>query len=220
MIEEDERANRRASWRKAARAAPKTRRPNRAGGARSSSRALTAGARPPSVPPPVASSSSRLPPSIAASLWTFAAGLVRLRSRRLCCRASRLKTFTPWIFHDFKQPSIPPGSGAKPSTPRRRRPRARRSRPRSICLTGEISVLPKKAAACGMSTNGSRRRFCSPFALNDLAPIAGGPGGARWWDKVPSKFAGWGASRFARRDSAPCRARWCAIPRTLRLGPY
>src|SRR5690606_15061367 len=26
------------------------------------------------------------------------------------------------------------------------------------------------------------------FRLNDMAPIAGGPGGAHWWDKVPSKF--------------------------------
>ena len=30
------------------------------------------------------------------------------------------------------------------------------------------------------------------FRLNDMAPISGGPGGASWWDKVPSKFAGWG----------------------------
>ena len=26
------------------------------------------------------------------------------------------------------------------------------------------------------------------------ADFAGGPGGASWWDKVPSKFAGWGAA--------------------------
>src|SRR3546814_461302 len=26
--------------------------------------------------------------------------------------------------------------------------------------------------------------------------IEGGPGGATWWDKVPSKFAGWGEDRF------------------------
>src|SRR3546814_12624338 len=26
--------------------------------------------------------------------------------------------------------------------------------------------------------------------------IEGGPGGATWWDKVPSKFAGWGANHF------------------------
>jgi 2,3,4,5-tetrahydropyridine-2,6-dicarboxylate N-succinyltransferase len=34
------------------------------------------------------------------------------------------------------------------------------------------------------------------FRLNPMAPISGGPGGAMWWDKVPSKFAGWGSNRF------------------------
>jgi 2,3,4,5-tetrahydropyridine-2-carboxylate N-succinyltransferase len=34
------------------------------------------------------------------------------------------------------------------------------------------------------------------FRLNDMAAISGGPGGANWWDKVPSKFAGWGENRF------------------------
>jgi len=34
------------------------------------------------------------------------------------------------------------------------------------------------------------------FRLNDMAPITGGPGGATWWDKVPSKFAGWGDNQW------------------------
>ncbi len=34
------------------------------------------------------------------------------------------------------------------------------------------------------------------FRLNDMAPIDGGPGGAQWWDKVPSKFEGWGENRW------------------------
>ena len=34
------------------------------------------------------------------------------------------------------------------------------------------------------------------FRLNNMNMIAGGPGGASWWDKVPSKFAGWGATEF------------------------
>jgi 2,3,4,5-tetrahydropyridine-2-carboxylate N-succinyltransferase len=38
------------------------------------------------------------------------------------------------------------------------------------------------------------------FRLNDMELIAGGPGGgnsaAYWWDKVPSKFAGWGEAEF------------------------
>src|SRR3546814_12754355 len=29
-----------------------------------------------------------------------------------------------------------------------------------------------------------------------MASVEGGPGGATWWDKVPSKFAGWGENRF------------------------
>jgi len=35
------------------------------------------------------------------------------------------------------------------------------------------------------------------FRLNPMEAIAGGPGGAHWWDKVPSKFAGWGEKDFA-----------------------
>jgi 2,3,4,5-tetrahydropyridine-2-carboxylate N-succinyltransferase len=34
------------------------------------------------------------------------------------------------------------------------------------------------------------------FRLNDMGPIGGGPAGANWWDKVPSKFDGWGENRF------------------------
>src|SRR3954454_6911575 len=34
------------------------------------------------------------------------------------------------------------------------------------------------------------------FRLTDMGPIAGGPAGGNWWDKVPSKFEGWGENRF------------------------
>ena len=34
------------------------------------------------------------------------------------------------------------------------------------------------------------------FRLAPMEIIAGGPGGAAWWDKVPSKFDGWGAGDF------------------------
>jgi 2,3,4,5-tetrahydropyridine-2-carboxylate N-succinyltransferase len=34
------------------------------------------------------------------------------------------------------------------------------------------------------------------FRLNDNTLIEGGPGQATWWDKVPSKFAGWGKKSF------------------------
>ena len=35
------------------------------------------------------------------------------------------------------------------------------------------------------------------FRLADSAPVSGGPDGAPWYDKVPSKFEGWDAARFA-----------------------
>jgi len=34
------------------------------------------------------------------------------------------------------------------------------------------------------------------FRLNDMSTIEGAPGGASWWDKVPSKFAGMTAASF------------------------
>ncbi|WP_068311836.1 2,3,4,5-tetrahydropyridine-2,6-dicarboxylate N-succinyltransferase [Polycladidibacter hongkongensis] len=34
------------------------------------------------------------------------------------------------------------------------------------------------------------------FRLNPMEIIKGGPDGATWWDKVPSKFLGWGAEEF------------------------
>ena len=34
------------------------------------------------------------------------------------------------------------------------------------------------------------------FRLSPMEAIPGAPGGAHWWDKVPSKFAGWGEREF------------------------
>src|ERR1700760_5104778 len=34
------------------------------------------------------------------------------------------------------------------------------------------------------------------FRLNDMKVIEGAPGGAHWWDKVDSKFKGWGENHF------------------------
>ncbi|MDX2144919.1 MAG: 2,3,4,5-tetrahydropyridine-2,6-dicarboxylate N-succinyltransferase [Rhodospirillaceae bacterium] len=34
------------------------------------------------------------------------------------------------------------------------------------------------------------------FRLNDNTMMSGAPAGASWWDKVPSKFAGWGQGHF------------------------
>ena len=54
------------------------------------------------------------------------------------------------------------------------------------------------------------------FRLNDMRIIGGGPGAAVWWDKVPSKFEGWGENRFGPRASAPCRTASSAAAPTSR----
>ncbi len=34
------------------------------------------------------------------------------------------------------------------------------------------------------------------FRLNDMQVVKGGPDNSTWWDKVPSKFEGWGENQF------------------------
>jgi 2,3,4,5-tetrahydropyridine-2-carboxylate N-succinyltransferase len=55
------------------------------------------------------------------------------------------------------------------------------------------------------------------FRLNDSAPVPGGPGGASWYDKVPSKFEGWGDNMFR---SAGFRAvPNCVVRRSAFIAP-
>ena len=69
------------------------------------------------------------------------------------------------------------------------------------------------------------------FRLNDMAPISGGPDGATWWDKVPSKFNGWGEAEWkanAFRAVPGCVVRHSAyiapsvvvMPSFVNLGAY
>ncbi len=69
---------------------------------------------------------------------------------------------------------------------------------RAIALldSGEARVAEK--GADGWTVNQwLKKAVLLSFRLNPMEPIPGGPGGAMWWDKVPSKFAGWDAARFA-----------------------
>jgi 2,3,4,5-tetrahydropyridine-2-carboxylate N-succinyltransferase len=56
---------------------------------------------------------------------------------------------------------------------------------------GEARVAEKKDGAWVVN-EWLKKAVLLSFRLNDMTPISGGPGGASWWDKVPSKFAGWG----------------------------
>ena len=55
------------------------------------------------------------------------------------------------------------------------------------------------------------------FRLNPMGLISGGPGGSGWWDKVPSKFDGWGPAEF---EAAGFRAvPNCVVRRSAYIAP-
>ena len=60
---------------------------------------------------------------------------------------------------------------------------------------GEARVAEKQDGAWVVN-EWLKKAVLLSFRLNDMTPIGGGPGGATWWDKVPSKFAGWGEAEF------------------------
>ena len=55
------------------------------------------------------------------------------------------------------------------------------------------------------------------FRLNDMGMIEGGPGGAHWFDKVPSKFKGWDDAKF--RDSGIRAVPNCVARRGAYIAP-
>lgn len=69
------------------------------------------------------------------------------------------------------------------------------------------------------------------FRLHDLETIPGGPGGGVWFDKVPSKFAGWDSAKFKEagfravpgaivRHSAHIAPGVVLLPSFVNLGAY
>ncbi|RIA35501.1 2,3,4,5-tetrahydropyridine-2,6-dicarboxylate N-succinyltransferase [Hephaestia caeni] len=62
--------------------------------------------------------------------------------------------------------------------------------------TGAARVAEPDGAGGWRVNQWLKKAVLLSFRLNDMTEIAGGPGGANWWDKVPSKFSGWAANEF------------------------
>jgi 2,3,4,5-tetrahydropyridine-2-carboxylate N-succinyltransferase len=62
--------------------------------------------------------------------------------------------------------------------------------------TGKSRVAERGADGQWAVNQWLKKAVLLSFRLNDMTTIAGGPGKATWWDKVPSKFEGWGDNRF------------------------
>ena len=61
--------------------------------------------------------------------------------------------------------------------------------------SGQVRVAEKSAGGWRVN-QWLKKAVLLSFRLNDMAPLTGGPGGANWFDKVPSKFQGWDEARF------------------------
>jgi len=62
--------------------------------------------------------------------------------------------------------------------------------------SGQARVAERQADGWWQVNQWLKKAVLLSFRLNDMTAIAGGPGNASWWDKVPSKFEGWGDNRF------------------------
>ena len=62
--------------------------------------------------------------------------------------------------------------------------------------SGTLRVAEKAADGSWQVHQWLKKAVLLMFRLNDMEQVEGGPGGTTWWDKVPSKFSGWGENRF------------------------
>ena len=66
----------------------------------------------------------------------------------------------------------------------------------SLLDSGEARVATKEANGDWTVHQWLKKAVLLSFRLNANGVVAGSPGGGAWWDKVPSKFEGWGAKEF------------------------
>ena len=83
--------------------------------------------------------------------------------------------------------------------------------------SGRARVAEKQADGRWHVNQWLKKAVLLSFRLNDMSVIAGGPGQAAWWDKVPSKFDGWRDTDFR---SAGFRAvPGCVVRRSAYVAP-
>jgi len=96
---------------------------------------------------------------------------------------------------------------------------------------GEARVAERGGNGAWSVNQWLKKAVLLSFRLNDMSVIAGGPGKAVWWDKVPSKFDGWGETEFKKagfravpgsvvRRSAYIAPNVVLMPSFVNLGAY
>ena len=62
--------------------------------------------------------------------------------------------------------------------------------------SGKLRVADRQENGDWTVNQWAKKAVLLSFRLNDMQQISGSNGGWSWWDKVPSKFAGWGADEW------------------------
>ena len=82
---------------------------------------------------------------------------------------------------------------------------------------GELRVA-EKGSDGWVVNQWAKKAVLLSFRLNDMEMIAGGPGStSNWWDKVPSKFEGWGENRF--REAGFRAVPNCVVRKSAYIAP-
>ncbi|HML14823.1 MAG TPA: 2,3,4,5-tetrahydropyridine-2,6-dicarboxylate N-succinyltransferase [Xanthobacteraceae bacterium] len=82
---------------------------------------------------------------------------------------------------------------------------------------GEVRVAERQPDGTWKVNQWLKQAVLLSFRLNDMSLIPGGPGQASWWDKVPSKFDGWGENRF--RAAGFRAVPGCVVRRSAFIAP-
>jgi 2,3,4,5-tetrahydropyridine-2,6-dicarboxylate N-succinyltransferase len=96
---------------------------------------------------------------------------------------------------------------------------------------GEVRVAERQADGNWTVNQWLKKAVLLSFRLNPMEIIKGGPGNSVWWDKVPSKFDGWGGVDFEKagfravpsavvRRSAYIAPSVVLMPSFVNLGAY
>ena len=62
--------------------------------------------------------------------------------------------------------------------------------------SGKLRVAERQESGDWLVNQWAKKAVLLSFRLNDMEQISGSNGGTSWWDKVPSKFAGWGDAEW------------------------
>lgn len=61
---------------------------------------------------------------------------------------------------------------------------------------GDLRVAEKQADGAWHVNQWAKKAVILGFRLKDMEPMTGGPQDSTWWDKVDTKFKGWGANQW------------------------